>query len=180
MSVQAFGSFEEMQQAMADAEDAANAGLHPLQIALRDDIDTPRYYVGMAPDCLFFGHAYSRVEVYEAAAKYVSERDSEDHDESIDEARYEIAVAMDTRPRGYLRGINFTVYEPDGDYHDAHVAEVWPITEEAFNEAKAAGWKAVAAPWADDSLAREIGATPSLCRELEALNEVILAARGGK
>lgn len=174
MSVQAFDSFEEAQQAMADNEARANANLHPLQIALRDDIDTPRYFAGVAPDCLFFGHAYSRKEVYEAAAKYVSEIGADDYEESLDEALYEIAVSQETRPRGYLRGRHFTVYDPQGDYHDVHVVEAWPISEQAFLEAKAAGWKAMYVPWASsDEQAREVGGTPTLLRELKALNEVM-------
>lgn len=172
--VQAFGSLEEVQAAMAANEDRANAGLHQLQIDLRDDIDTPRFFAGTAPDCLFFGHAYSRKEVYEAAAKYVSDVDAADHEESLDEALYEIEVALQCRPRGYLRGQHFTVYDPRGDYHDVHVSEAWPISAEAFEEAKAAGWKAVDVPWASsDEHAREVGGTPTLVRELAILNETM-------
>jgi hypothetical protein len=184
MTVQAFDSFDDMQKAMSEAEDRANASLRPAQIALRDDLDNAHYWVSPAPDCLAFGWTYSFKEMCEASAKYVPDIPADDasaivkadYAEGLDEARYEIVVAIDSRKRGYLRGVTYTIYDPKGDYHDAHVASVMPISKEAFEEARAAGWRAVDVPPLDlllmgEEAARKGGWTPTLVKELRAIME---------
>lgn len=188
MGVESFGSFEEMQQFMAEREDEANADLRDVQIELRDDTEHTRYWVRPFPEgeCLIFGEAWSFKQSCDVSASYVEDvpaahgdklpsvNDWADYRESLAEAVYEIRTHVSTRERGYLRGKAYSILEPEGEYGDTHVASIMPISEQAFLEAKAAGWRAVqVTPFTLDLIgeeaARKGGWTPTLIKELEAL-----------
>lgn len=120
---QSFDSFDAMMDAMAEAEQAANDKLFAAQIALRDDIEQPRYWYRWADeiDLHIFGEAYSREQQHES-------------DEATE--RW-----VDVRKRGYLYGKAFSVYEPDGELGDTHAATVLPITKAQFELARTQEWK---------------------------------------
>lgn len=193
MQIQSFDSMEQMQEAMASAEAAANAGLRPDQVTLRDDRQRPAHWVRVFPEagCLIFGEAWSDVQTFEASAKYVPARPTadglgptdydgsdqeyvEEYESALDQAADEIRTTLDSRERGYMMGEAWSVMEERGELGSTHVANAFPISAEAFAEARAAGWQAVkfmGAENATDDELRALGGTPVLCRELEALTQ---------
>lgn len=122
----AFDSFEEMQEFMATSEATANEALVPAQIELRDDVEHTRWFCRPYPQLgiLIFGEVMS-AETLQAKEPEVW-RD-----------------LLETRKRGYLFGWCYSEVEPSGEPGDTHVAHVMPISQAAFEEAKAHGWKAV-------------------------------------
>lgn len=141
MHVQSFDTFEEMQASMAAAEEAANARILPQQAALRDDDTDTRYWVRPCEEgFLIFGVAPTYEALCEEEAKY-SDLDTE---EGQAEYEYSCQSLKPRRARGYLTGVAFSVVEPTGEQGDTHVSQVCPISEQAFNEGKAAGWRMVA------------------------------------
>lgn len=170
----AFSSFEEMQDWQNQREDEANTSLVPEQIELRDDVEHTRYWVRpydmYGTKFLIFGEALSYKDLCELSAKYVSSRDD---DESIEEAVYEIRTKVDVRKRGYLYGKAYSEVKPTGEWGDTHVANVWPISKQAFDEAEAHDWNAVTVDHVTRSiLPPEVIArhtTPTLVSEMEAL-----------
>lgn len=176
MEVKGFNSLEEMHEYMAQQTDLANENLHPVQVDLRNDVTAPRFWVRPSPEegCLIFGHAYSFTELCDVESAFVNPQD----EESIDEFRWTIRAMRENRQRGFLTGRMYSIFMPEGDPHDNHVAEVFPISTEAFEEAKAAGWKAVHITLFDldlmgEAAARQAGWTPTLVRELQALQNLI-------
>lgn len=141
MSVQSFDSWDEMQRVMAEAEDAANDRILPTQADLRDDVSHTRYWVQpYAPmDCLIFGETPSLEDLCAQEAAYYDMDDPEDKDE------YDMSVREfgPRRARGYLTGTAYSTLEPDGEGGDTHVSQVVPISKEAFEEGRRAGWRMV-------------------------------------
>lgn len=138
MHVESFDSIEEGYASMGRAEDSANEGLLPPQVALRDDDQNTRHFVVSLPDCLGFGVATSLPDLL---AKVTANADPDDPDD-VAEVEYETEMYRGIRPRGYLTGTVHTIYGEE--YGDTHVSQVIPISEEAFEEARRAGWKAAA------------------------------------
>lgn len=187
-SVESFGSWEEMQRVMGEREDQANAGLNATQIELRDDVENTRYWIRPFPpeNCYIFGVAWSFKESCDVSASYCSnvptdtatlpERD--EYNMSVSEAVYEIRSYAESRQRGYMRGIAYSILEPDGEYGSTHVSNVMPISEKAFEEGKAAGWKAVQVDaflldLIGEEAARKANWTPTLIAEINAFKDLI-------
>lgn len=178
MHVESFDSLEAMHASMNAAENAANDGLVPPQVALRDDVDTTRHFVVGLPDCLGFGE----VPRYDSLLARVTSRMDVDDPEDVAEAEWEIADLPDLRARGYLTG---TVHTPYGDdWGDTHVSQVIPITEKAFEEARRAGWKASALdrlmtvmldPDQVEDLTEKGKITPTLIEEIDAFRRAFNA-----
>lgn len=153
-----FDSLEEMFAFMQAQEAEANEHLRPEQAEIRDDWAHDRWWVRPYPEagCLIFGEAWSRERV---------------------EAREPEAAShlREMRERGYLFGMAYSVLEPDGEPGDTHVANLMPISEQAFNEAKTHGWQAIAPdPLAELMVPAEVLAertTPTLVAELRAIDE---------
>jgi hypothetical protein len=123
---ESFDSMEEMFARMEAAEREANEGLLPQQIEIRDDTEHPRYWVRPYEGFLIFGHALSEEEVLATEGPGITHE------------------VMTRRRRGYLFGWCYSEIEPSGEVGDTHVANLMPISETAFLEAKAHGWRAVA------------------------------------
>lgn len=193
-SVESFSSWEEMQRVLGEREDQANAGLLPAQIELRDDTENTRYWVRPYPqaNCLIFGEAWSFNQFCDVSSKYVDdlpmvngqpmfEAGAEvwaSYRESLSESVYEIRAVAESRTRGYLRGIAYSIIEPDGEHGSTHVSNVYPISKEAFEEARASGWRAVDVDRFDLALmgeeaARKGGWTPTLVAEMRAIDKVV-------
>lgn len=119
--VQGFDSMDEMFGAMNVAEDIANAGLTPGQVALRDDVAATRHWAQPLPDI--------DLVVYGATPPIA---DIIARDPGFDVA--------DNRARGYLTGVGFSAFEPTGESSDTHVSQVVPISAEVFEMAKALDW----------------------------------------
>jgi len=185
-----FDSFDEMQAIMSQNEDAANEGLRPEQIELRDDVDNTRYWVRAyePAQCLIFGEAWSFKQFCDVSASFADDIPSEvdgnipttqdwaDYDFSIYESVSEIRTVTDSRKRGYLRGTAYSVVTPNGEGGSTHVSNVFPISKEAFEEARASGWRAVDVTPFDldlmgEDAARKGGWTPTLIRELQTIQK---------
>lgn len=196
MEIRGYDSYEEMQADMARAEAQANAGLMPEQIALRDDTEVDRYWFRPYPEMgmLIFGVAWGFKSACEVSAKYVPDIPQPDsrldeYEESLDEAVYEIRSMVESRKRGYLRGWAYSMVEPEGEPGSTHVANTMPISREAFEEARAHGWRAVALDHlmqalydaGSEEFRRELGEkwTPTLIHELEVIGH-LMSERYGK
>lgn len=156
-----FDNFEQMQEYMAKAEEEANNALHPVQIELRDDVEHTRYWCRPYAELgiLIFGEAWSVSQIRAKEDAHITDRKTE------------------VRARGYLFGYAYSVVEPDGEVGDTHVANVFPISEAAFEEARAHGWKAVKADrLAELMVPAEVLAkqtTPTLNAELAAADAMM-------
>lgn len=111
MEIQSFDSFDDMLAAMAAAEDTANSHLLPAQVALRDRANETVYWVHPVPE----------------------------HD-LIVYGRTPPAEDADLRGRGYLTGMAYSAWEPEGEGGDTHVSQVIPVPPALFTLAQAAGW----------------------------------------
>lgn len=119
--VQSFDNLDEMTAYMAAQEDMANGQLSPGQIALRDDVETTRYWVRAIPDwdLVIYGKADTVADVRASGVDF---------------------DPVDNRERGYLTGTAYSASEPEGEYGDTHVFDVIPITDMVFRLAQGLGW----------------------------------------
>lgn len=152
MEIQSFDSMEAMYAAMAASEAAANAALHPKQGGMRDAVNETVYWVRVyGGDLLIFGECPSLAEATAKERTYypildkdratLSADEQEEYDESASEFAYSSANLVERRSRGYLFGTAYSVIEPRGELGDTHVANAWPITKEAFEQAREAAWQ---------------------------------------
>lgn len=177
MTVRSFDSFDDMLEAMQEGTRQANIGLNERQQDLRDDYEHTRYWVSPNHEeqILAFGVVFSAAEARDRSIATMPpglvDLDSED----LDEVLYEIDMYQQNRAAGYLFGEQFSIYIPDGELMDTHVSVVMPISKEAFEEARAAGWRAVVVPSFDLALmgpeaARKGGWTPTLVEEMHEID----------
>jgi len=134
------GPFEELMQDQSRREKEANAQLMPEQIAMRDSIDAHQYWIHLRPGLEFpiFGDAWSlKVQAENDRQFYPSVMTKEEKAEYKDSRD----AYADSRQRGYIFGRAYSVVEPRGELGSTHVAEMWPISEAAFDEATAANWQ---------------------------------------
>ena len=120
MTVQGFGSMDEMYDAMAAAEAMANHGLTPGQVRLRDDVENTCYFARAFPE-------HDLVVYGVAQPNHVVER-SADFD------------VVDNRKRGYVTGACYSVDCPTGEFGDTHVSQVIPIDLHTFTLAESFNW----------------------------------------
>lgn len=115
-----FDSMEEMLEFMAEAEDAANQMLLDEQRG----ISYGDYWCRPVPEqgIFVFGRVMTEEEAY----------DGEDKES--------IAMLRDSYSRGYRFGTAYSILGPDGELGSTHVANMWPITEEDFNNMAANRW----------------------------------------
>lgn len=120
--VQSFDNLDEMTAYMAAQEDMANGQLSPGQIALRDDVETTRYWVRAIPDwdLVIYGKADTVADVRASGVDF---------------------DPVDNRERGYLTGTAYSAAVSDrGESGDTHVAEVIPISAATFALAQEHGF----------------------------------------
>lgn len=111
MEFQSFDSLDDMYAAMEKAEDAANESLLRGQVALRDRMTETVYWVQAVP-------AMDLIVYGETPP----------------------ATDTDLRSRGYLTGMAYSAWEPEGEPGDTHVAVVMPVSKTLFDRAKAEGF----------------------------------------
>lgn len=130
---QAFDSFEEMQAAVAEQHAAAMAGMSEHQRTLlgRRKFYWVRPYAEM--DMFIFGE-------YDLDAWIANEKRLWD-DEDGPFADHQASMEHGNLVRGYLSGRAYSVVEPDGELGDTHVSTVFEISEKAFEQARAIGWR---------------------------------------
>jgi len=121
MGVQGFDSLDGMFAAMGEMEDAANARLTPVQVALRDATEQRVYWARAIPDwdLVIYGEVPPNAETQEGA------------DFDVDE----------NRGRGYLTGTAYSAATGEhGEPGDTHVSEVIAISDETFRLARDLGF----------------------------------------
>ena len=145
---------DEMFAAMSAAEAAANARLRPEQQAIRDATAERSYWFRPAAElgCTIFGDTPSLPQLLAKERSYLPALDLSDEQCDLDpekaesraEARSEwdelVAELPRRRARGYLTGECYSILEPDGEWGDTHVANVWRLSAEGFAEARNADW----------------------------------------
>lgn len=108
--------------AMSDMEDAANARLTAVQVALRDATGETVYWARAMPDedLVIYGIVPPNAETQEGAGFDVDEN----------------------RARGYLTGTAYSaaVDAERGESGDTHVSQVIAISQETFRLAQMLGW----------------------------------------
>lgn len=127
-----FDSFDAVQQAMREAEDAANAQLSPEQRELLANTDTPRYWIQFHDNFAIYGHCWSDAQVRASSEKYSSDPE---------EIENEVQSVREARTRGYLFGQAWSAPYPEGELGSTHVSQVQPISQEMFDAARKNGWK---------------------------------------
>lgn len=138
MDILSFDSFDDMQAQMAAMEEAANASLTPMQISLRDTEDTV-YWVRPVDGMVVYGETPVPED---------------------DEFRT-------LRARGYLTGMAYSKYEPNGEHGDTHVAQVIPVSPLLFRLARLRHWPDMADLNDPDNkmLARALAQAERIARE---------------
>lgn len=126
-----YKSLEEMLKDMREKEDAANSRLTKRQIELRDDTEHNRCWVRDWDGIFIFGDAWSHASCYESELRCGASK----------EEAYESTLSIiESRKRGYLFGIAFSVLEPRGEIGSTHVSQVVPIERRLFDLAKRCSW----------------------------------------
>lgn len=117
--IEPFDTVEEGLLIQSVFEDIANLDLIPGQVALRDDVETTRYWAQPIPeqDEVVYGETPPVAEMREPGFDVDS-----------------------NRAHGYLTGVSWSGYSESPDHHDVHVSQVVPISRETFEVARGLGW----------------------------------------
>jgi len=140
MEFREFDNIEDMLADMRLAENQANQGLAPEQ----EGVGYGDYWVRFLPDRLvIFGRVMPKDEFIN------SERALADPDDA-EFAEMELAGIIDHHEQSYARGYRFgwcfSTVEPTGEPGSTHIANVWPIDKELYDQAEAVGWNIDALP----------------------------------
>jgi hypothetical protein len=127
-----FESWEDAVSFMAEQTDRANERLAPEQVAVTYGDCWVRFY-DIAARTLIFG----RITTLDYWDEKIATAKGEDRQEWMDE---KVSVA-ESHERGYMYGKAYSVIEPDGEWGSTHRANLWPIPEWLFEQARAAGWR---------------------------------------
>lgn len=115
----AFDSLDEMFTFLAEQEKVANSNILPKQ----REITWGSYWVRPTDDgVLVWGRVHTEEEIL------------------TDEDEWVIIHEREMHERGYRFGVAHSLWCPEGELGSSHISVLWPITEEQFNNAKAAGW----------------------------------------
>jgi hypothetical protein len=131
-----FDSIQDAFDYMRKSETAANAGLHEKQKALTWGQYWVRFW-DVASKTLIFGKVMTVEEFAQAEAEAAA---ASKDPMALGEMEHEVAALRQRHGRGYLFGYCWSTIEPNGELGDTHQANVWPISEELFEAAKAANW----------------------------------------
>ena len=128
-SYRKFDSIEEMFDYIEKQTQRANASLTAEQKA----ITWGSHWVRFLPSeqLIIFGRVFTLAEI---------EQGERSAGASTEELEYTLNSCRANHDRGYLFGRAYSVAEPDGELGDTHRANMWPITEQQFDEARQAAW----------------------------------------
>lgn len=140
--IYSFDTFEEMQEHMERATQAAIAAMTPHQRSLLDGraFTWFRYYPEFGPGFTIWGQRKSLADLaleYETKAE---EREAADDPEGAEEWREQYYLDEANLARGYISGMAYSEVEPDGEYGDTHAASVIGVPMEWFLLAKMHHW----------------------------------------
>lgn len=131
MTIRTFTTVEEMFEAMAKDEVQANDHTTVEQALIEPGTFFVRHY---APDLDIYGVCLTDEEAMG--------RGSEDLDEEeVAERESERQGLESARRRGYMFTRCYSTMCPDGELGDTHVSTMESITREAFEAARARGWR---------------------------------------
>jgi hypothetical protein len=128
ISMIGFEDAEEAFNYMNDAE--LQSILHALDEQWR--IGWGSYVLRIVDELWIFGHIFSHEELVAEVTEPGKAPD--------EEALYELRMHQASYDRGYRYGRWYSQVVPEGEYGSAHVAALWEITVEDFNQARALGW----------------------------------------
>jgi len=120
-----FDSVEEMNEYMAKQEQDAVERTLPRQW----EIGWGSYVIRLVEDLVIWAHIFTEEEFLEL------ERNAEGPgtpEEIEEEVQAELAQLREGYNLGYRYGKWYSVIEPAGEYGDAHVSSLWPITKADF------------------------------------------------
>jgi len=83
-----------------------------------------------------FGYIFTSEELVKELQEGAEEAD-------LHESLYELRHHQESYDRGYRYGRYHSVVVPDGEYGNAHVAALWEITKQDFEEARRNDWKPI-------------------------------------
>jgi len=131
--VMGFESLEEMQEYMDSREREANENTMPKQW----EITWGSYVIKVVPpDLIIWGYVFTEEE-------FLADEIGEDLGNPQVEA--EVMASLEQLKgryeRGYRYGRYYSVITPKGEYGDAHVSELWEITEADYVFAMANKWE---------------------------------------
>lgn len=131
MSVTTYNSYEEMMQAMAENEDAANSRVSERQ----REVTWGSHYVGFHPYAddviVIFGYVFTQEQANESELRAgASEEDAADA----------AAALANAHERGYRFGRGYSSFLPEGELGSTHISTIWPVSKELFDAAMVAGW----------------------------------------
>jgi hypothetical protein len=129
-----FNSWEEAQERMKEMEDKANASVSPKQ----QEIVYGSYWLRAVEGTGWFEYGHV-LEQSLAESKQTKES---------------VRALRDAYARGYRFSKAHSLYSVRGELGDSHIAVLWPITEEEFIAASAAGFAVTQAQWEQDMLLR--------------------------
>lgn len=89
------------------------------------------------PPIVIFGKVSTEAEMVADETKV---KPGEDPAEVLAEAEWTIARLRENHEAGYMFGMAYSLIEPEGEWGDTHRANLWPISEKLFLDAKACGW----------------------------------------
>jgi len=139
MTVEGFGSFEEMMRVIGERMDAAILRIKPEQWKLADGKEH------------WFLKLWSPGPQYEAILIAGHIPDLDEHRRDLierygddEETGYEMRQMRDNLSRGLAFTRSYSVVEPDGEYGDHHISTLLEITREQFEALQAQGFSPVA------------------------------------
>ena len=130
--VTSYNSVEEMLADQAEREASANAAVMDRQREIVWGSYAIRFYEsGENETLLIFADLYDLETL--VAAEESAGTDAEELE--MFRARTEMLYQ-----RGYRSGDYYSVIEPTGEFGDAHIATMWPISQDDFERARELGW----------------------------------------
>lgn len=140
MNVRSYGSFDEMMSDMAAAEAEANEKVTDIQRQITWGSKAMALVYHGTTYIPIFGSVYSKQHLWDSERKYYPEKMSDEQDEEFSEI---LSNIEDAHERGYRYGDWFSILEPAGEIGSHHIVNLYPITDEDFEVAKASGWESL-------------------------------------
>lgn len=122
-----FNSEEEMRDHL---DQAHHLGIHPVQHALVGKHKWVQFYPSQ-PMTIRWGRVLDRVEIIS-----ISMDDGAPYEEAVADAD----AAETAMVNGALYSVRYTIGNPDGFHIVEHKSHVWPVSNDLFEMARAAGW----------------------------------------
>lgn len=159
-TIRSYDSLEAMWDDMSRAEEAAMRSLHPVQRELLGQREF--YWIRPYPEMQMFIFGHHNLDDWIALEKSLTPEDEMHGFEPWREQCEDKNLV-----RGYKSGRCFSPIEPDGEIGDTHVATMWPISKEGFEQAREMGWQVslTTGPQAGTPLARDFAKLAALAAE---------------